>query len=144
MLRVAADAIGSSAAMEHAMRAHRLLVRHLLPHMAAEEIVLYPAMNRLAERDVTATLLRDHDEIRRYATQIERASLDPQGSSANDLRAALYGLDAIIHLHLANEELFYPLLDLQLDDAAALTIITAMQQAKQAKHASSPGSHALP
>lgn len=141
MLRVAADAVGTSAAMEHALRAHRLLVRHLLPHMAAEETVLYPVMDRLAERDVTQTLLRDHDEIRRHAAQIEAAVLDPGGSGENDLRAALYGLDAIVHLHLANEELLYPLFDLYLDDAAALAIITAMQQAK---HNSPPNPGALP
>ena len=130
MLRVAADAIGTHAAIEHTERAYRLLARHLLPHMDAEETVLYPAMNRVAGHDATATLLRDHDEIRRYAALIEAAIDDPEGHSDNDVRAVLYGLDAIVHLHLTNEESLYPLLDVGLDDEAALAIITGMRQAK--------------
>ena len=131
MLRVAADAIGTATAAEHVARSDRLLTRHLLPHMTAEEAVLYPAIDRCAEHDATATMRRDHDDIRRHAAHIAAAVRDPAATSDNGLRAALYGLGAIVHLHMATEEeLFYPLLDLHLDDAAVFTLITAMQQSK--------------
>jgi iron-sulfur cluster repair protein YtfE (RIC family) len=124
-LRVAADAVGSPAAAEQLDRARRLLDRHLLPHMAAEEATLYLTINRLAGNDATATMRRDHDEIRKRIGALDplRGSSGPDSGAEGELRAALYGLDAIIRLHLAKEEeLYYPLLDTQLsgDEAAQL------------------------
>lgn len=131
MLRIAADAIGTPAAADHVARSHRLLVRHLLPHIAAEEAVLYPAIDRLAGHDLTATLRRDHDEIRRRTAQIEAAPHHTAARRDSELRSALYGLDAIVRLHLTSEEeLYYPLLDEHLDEAAAVTIVAAMQRVK--------------
>ncbi|HET6949917.1 MAG TPA: hemerythrin domain-containing protein [Acidimicrobiales bacterium] len=46
-LCVAADAVGSPAATAQLDRTQRLLERHLLPHMAAEEAALDPTIDRL-------------------------------------------------------------------------------------------------
>ena len=130
MLRVAADAVGTPGGTDHVDRAHRLLVRHLLPHMAAEEAVLYPVIDELAGSHATATLRRDHDEIRRLTAQLPDGRAEPEGD--RQLRAALYGLDSIVRLHLAKEEeLFYPLLDQRLDGSAALALIAALHEVER-------------
>ena len=99
-----ADAIGSIAAMEHAALAHRLLARHLLPHIVVDEAVRYPAIERDAECNATATMRRDHDTIRAYTAQLDAAVLHPSACCDNHLRAALAGLDAIVHLHVATAQ----------------------------------------
>lgn len=135
-VRDAADAVGSAAGSEYVERARRLLVRHLVPHMDAEEAVLYPAIDRAAGSDVTTSLRRDHDEIRRRLADLAGQSAAPAGSRANDLRAALYGLDAVVQLHVAKEEeLYYPILDRQLSDGDVLTVVVAMHEAERAQRA---------
>ena len=135
-LRDAADAVGTPVAGEHLERANRLLRRHLFPHMIAEEEVLYPAIDRVAGSPATATLLRDHAEIRRRTAQLEAATQEPGTTRDNERRAALYGLDAIVRLHLANEEeLHYPLLDEHLDEQAAAELVAAMHEAERAHFA---------
>lgn len=132
-LRTAADAIGSPNAVEQIERAHRLIDRHLLPHMTAEERALYPMINALSQDvDVTATLRRDHDEIRRLAARLAAPAAE---SDDNDLRATLYGLDAIVRLHMATEEeLYYPLIDESLDEATAATVIGSVHAVEHDLH----------
>lgn len=114
-MRAAADAVGTPAGGEELDRALRLLHRHLLPHMRAEEAVLYPTIDRITGHDATATMRHDHDEIRERIDALDslRADAAPgDASTQRALRAALYGLDAIVRSHLAKEEdLFHPLLD---------------------------------
>jgi len=131
-LRAAADAVGTAAESQHLQRAHRLVLRHLVPHMDAEEAVLYPAINHVAGADVTASLRRDHDEIRRRAAALEAPAPEPNDRRGNRLRAALYGLDAVIQLHLdKEEELYYPILDRHLDDEAAVKLVVAMHEVER-------------
>jgi iron-sulfur cluster repair protein YtfE (RIC family) len=133
-LSAAADAIGSAEAPEQLDRAQRLLDRHLLPHMAAEEAALYPTIDRLAGTDATATLRHDHDEIRRRIATLEalRGSSEPNANVERELRATLYGLAAIVQLHLAKEEeLYYPLLDARLSGDEADDLVTAIHQAER-------------
>ena len=134
-VRAAADAVGTAAASEQLERAHRLLVRHLIPHMIAEEAVLYPAIDRLAGSSATTTLRRDHDEIRRRIAQLDNKLSGADTDHDSEVRAALYGLDAIVRLHLAKEEeLYFPLLDRHLDDQGATEIVAAMHEVERDRY----------
>ena len=88
---------------------HRRLVDEVLPHEAAEERQLYPALaGPLGSDEATSTMSRAHVEIVRLVERIggHLAALDGglPAEEVPDLLAALYGLDAVLRLHLAQEE----------------------------------------
>ncbi|EME55050.1 heavy metal translocating P-type ATPase [Amycolatopsis decaplanina] len=114
-VRLAADALAEGVgqdADDAVRQASRLLTERLLPHERAEEEQLYPALSEvLGDPDSTITMSREHTEIERLARRLRR-HLDeaPDGIRADqvdDLRATLYGLDAILTLHFAQEEEAY-------------------------------------
>lgn len=112
-VRQAADALadGLTPAGEQAVRrAYRLLVERLLPHELAEETQLYPALTGvLGGPEGTVTMSRGHAEIERLIRRLGRHLAEPeiQPDQLNDLRATLYGLDAVLTLHFAQEEEAY-------------------------------------
>ncbi|GDY33808.1 heavy metal translocating P-type ATPase [Gandjariella thermophila] len=113
-VRAAADALSAGAtpqAEAAVRRAHRLLVDQLLPHEVAEENELYPAVApAVGGRDGTAPMSRGHAEIHRLARRLSRHLVDPgplREDQVDDLRATLYGLDAVLTLHFAQEEQSY-------------------------------------
>ncbi|WP_341874254.1 heavy metal translocating P-type ATPase [Micromonospora orduensis] len=89
---------------------HHRLTDRVLPHEAAEEQQLYPALAEpLGSGEATSTMSRAHVEIRRQVdllgTQLAQSAdgrLRPD--QVPDLLATLYGLDAVLRLHLAQEE----------------------------------------
>ncbi|MGC4897335.1 heavy metal translocating P-type ATPase [Micromonospora sp. DT31] len=89
---------------------HRRLVDEVLPHEAAEERQLYPALaGPLGSAEATSTMSRAHVEIVRLVERIGgHLAAQPDGrlrhDEVPDLLAALYGLDAVLRLHLAQEE----------------------------------------
>ncbi|MEV5769180.1 heavy metal translocating P-type ATPase [Micromonospora sp. NPDC052213] len=89
---------------------HRRLADEVLPHEAAEERHLYPALaGPLGSDDATSTMSRAHVEIHRLVNRIGgHLAQHPDGrlrrEEVPDLLAALYGLDAVLRLHLAQEE----------------------------------------
>ncbi|MGW3989208.1 heavy metal translocating P-type ATPase [Streptomyces sp. NPDC004830] len=94
--------------------AQRLLTQRLLPHEAAEEHHLYPALApALGGPEATATMSRAHAEIERLARRIgthlslARASGGLAAEQLDDLRACLYGLNTVLRLHFAQEEESY-------------------------------------
>ena len=113
-VRRAADQLSSGdiAAAEPAIRqAYRLLTEQLLPHEHAEERELLPALAPLVGGTTgTAVMSRAHAEIDRLARRLQR-HLDRPGplspDEVDDLRATLYGLDAVLSLHFAQEEESY-------------------------------------
>lgn len=106
---------------------------HLVPHAQAEEAVLYPTVERLqGAPGATATMVADHAEI---VARIEAlvtlggafTRRSPSEAEANELRAQLYGLQAILALHFAKEEeVLLPILDANLSDTDALTLFERM------------------
>ncbi|WP_328615234.1 heavy metal translocating P-type ATPase [Amycolatopsis sp. NBC_00355] len=114
-VRQAADALaeGATAQADDAARtAARLLAEQLLPHEHAEEAELYPALApALGGPEGTVTMSREHAEIGRLARRLERHLAEaPDGiqpDQVDDLRATLYGLDAVLTLHFAQEEEAY-------------------------------------
>jgi len=115
---------------------------HLVPHARAEEAVLYPTVERLqGAPGATATMVADHAEIVARIDVLEALgrSLSPRRPSeaeANELRAQLYGLWAIVALHFVKEEeVLLPTLDAHLSDADALALFERMGAVA---HTSSP------
>ena len=101
---------------------HSFLTQEVLPHDEAEEKSLYPIVSRLiGGDDPTATMARAHTEIARL-TNILGSFLDEMGAEnfteedRRELRAVLYGLDAILRLHFSQEEESYlALIDTETD-----------------------------
>ncbi|MCC6338565.1 MAG: heavy metal translocating P-type ATPase [Acidimicrobiia bacterium] len=120
-LRDAADALGTEPvddAMKKVRSVHRYLVEEVLPHQVAEDELLYPAVARaLGGEDPTATMTRAHVEIDHLVRRLGRLleDLPPEGPDTEDvleLRRVLYGLHAIVKLHIAQEdEGFFTLVD---------------------------------
>ncbi|MBE1493914.1 heavy metal translocating P-type ATPase [Amycolatopsis lexingtonensis] len=114
-VRQAADALaeGATPTADTAVRtACSLLIEQLLPHEEAEETELYPALAAaLGGPEGTVTMSREHAEIGRLARRLQRHLAEaPDGiqpDQVDDLRATLYGLDAVLTLHFAQEEEAY-------------------------------------
>jgi heavy metal translocating P-type ATPase len=112
-LRAAADAIGVAVpaeALAMARHAHRLLVEEIEPHEHAEDTELYPMMARvLGGLDRTTTMSRAHVEIAHLIRRLGQllSEVDdacPEPDDLIELRRLLYGLDAILRLHTAQED----------------------------------------
>lgn len=126
-VRQAADALsrGPSPSADAAVRrAFDLLVQDILPHEHAEDSQLYPALaDYLRDPEAMVTMSREHTEIDRLTDRIRRHLDDsPHGIRADqidDLRATLYGLDAVLTLHFAQEdEALFTLAHNQVDTTA--------------------------
>jgi iron-sulfur cluster repair protein YtfE (RIC family) len=96
----------------------------LLPHMQAEETVVYPALDELlGVEQFTVGMRADHDAIRHRADALIALIADvgqgpPTPPQAEALREHLYGLWAIVDLHLDKEErMLFDLLDARLTTA---------------------------
>jgi len=129
LLRTVADSIGSAATeafREGVGQAYIFLIHQLIPHAQAEEQVLYPTVGRLLRAlEATDTMSRDHLEVIRL--HLFYAPLSESGEQA--LRRVLYGLYAIIKLHLAKEEEIYlPILEAQLPAEEVGRLVEAMER----------------
>nr|WP_232234029.1 hemerythrin domain-containing protein [Micromonospora chokoriensis] len=113
-LRDTADLVATDPAAPRCLPAvretHRRLTERVLPHEAAEERKLYPALaDPLGSGEATSTMSRAHVEIRRQvdllgAQLAQTADGRLRPDQVPDLLATLYGLDALLRLHLAQEE----------------------------------------
>lgn len=144
-LRETAEAVGSASGSELASRvgrAHDFLLHTLIPHAAAEDRVLYPAVERAMNAPgATATMRRDHVEVGRFTSRLGelRQQIDegmaPENEAA-ELRRVLYGLHALVTLHFAKEEETYlPVLDEHLDVDAAADLFESMHAAAEHERA---------
>lgn len=138
-LLAVADAIepGSDAALAERIGAVLAFLReHLLDHAYVEEQALYPVVGRaLDDPQATATMRRDHVEIGRLADELSalhaRLGEGPLApGDAHALRRVLYGLHAVVRLHLAKEEeLYLPLLEERLSPHQAEELLEALKLA---------------
>ena len=89
------------------------LMDELLPHNDAENTTLYPAVAKLiGGNNPTGPMSREHTEIAHLANLYARTlnDLPPEGPDPEDireLRRMLYALNAILQLHLTQEEESY-------------------------------------
>jgi hypothetical protein len=85
----------------------------LLPHEELEDRTIYPTLaTAMGSDDATASMYRTHQEIFRLARLLDRLVRDlpregPSGDDRTDLQRLLYGLEAILRLHQAQEEDLY-------------------------------------
>lgn len=114
--RALADSLGTLApevARAELRALCEFLERELLPHERLEEEKLYPAVARvLGGRDPTGPMSRSHVEIAHLARLLAGLSgeLDqggPDDEQQRELARLLYGLDALVRLHNAQEEEAY-------------------------------------
>lgn len=140
-LRSTADAVGDIAVtklVERVNDTHRFLHEHLIVHATAEDVALYPVVERFIGGGATATMARDHVEVVRMTDELAAArdQLAANGLSAEaarELRRLLYGLYAVVRLHFAKEEEVYlPILDAALTTKAAEEMFAALHQAATA------------
>ena len=120
-IRQAADALGRAEPQELMtllVRARRFLDEELLPHEAAEDTELYPVLaTALGGEDPVGVMSRGHAEIVHLARRFGRLldDLPPEGPGPDErqeLRRVLYGLDAVLRLHFAQEdEGYFSLID---------------------------------
>jgi heavy metal translocating P-type ATPase len=119
-LRVLADRIEAmppGAALTELQSLRRFLEDELLPHELSEEHDVYPLLaGAAADEDPTGPLRHTHREIFRLVRLLSSAadSLPEQGPGAEDLaelRRLLYGLHAVMRMHVAQEEEVYGILD---------------------------------
>jgi soluble P-type ATPase len=115
-LRTTADRLDQIAAPESRTELEALrtfLVEKLIPHEQEEDREVYPKLaEAMGTDDATAALHRTHIEIFHLVRLFDRlvAELPAEGPGPDDrtdLRRALYGLDAILRLHMAQEEELY-------------------------------------
>lgn len=115
--------------------AYLFLEHHILPHAKAEEEVLYRAYDQVANSPwATDTMRRDHDEIEKLTRELialrltlftDALTLDQK----HNLRRILYGLNAVLNLHLRNEEdLILPRIEAAITQEAADQIVRSMEQ----------------
>ena len=137
LLRTLADSIGSASAesiREGVGQAYTFLIHQLIPHAQAEEQVLYPTVGRLLRAlEATETMSRDHLEVIRLTEDLEALRLHLyytpiSESNEQALRRVLYGLYAIIKLHLAKEEEIYlPIVEARLPAEEVNGLLEAME-----------------
>jgi iron-sulfur cluster repair protein YtfE (RIC family) len=106
---------------------------HLVPHAAAEEAVLYPAVEAaMGAPGATATMRADHVEV---VSRIDRLADSaaiveqrwPDADLARNIAHQLVGLSAILQLHFSKEEnVLLPVLDASLDASAAAALFARM------------------
>lgn len=115
-VRSIADSLGDIGADEirdRVREAYRLLSETVWPHEAAEQEILYPALERiLGGSDPTGPMSRAHIEIahqiRRLGRLIDEIGADaPDGQEVEEIRILLYGLYAILRLHTSQEDESY-------------------------------------
>jgi iron-sulfur cluster repair protein YtfE (RIC family) len=91
----------------------------LLPHAAAEEAVLYPAIDGLLGTGATNTMTLDHEAISSLVTELDtavRGHLGPEQRA--ETQRLLLVLEGLVSTHLWKEEAAYVPLLAQLDPAA--------------------------
>jgi iron-sulfur cluster repair protein YtfE (RIC family) len=137
VLRTVADSIGSASTesiRKGVGQVYTFLIHQLIPHAQAEEQVLYPTVGRLLRAlEATETMSRDHLEVIRLTEELEALRLHLfytpiSESNEQALRRVLYGLYAIIKLHLAKEEEIYlPIVEARLPDEEVNGLVEAME-----------------
>jgi len=104
----------------------------LLPHMEAAERALYPQLERLFQnRHSMAPMRREHDRIRELVAQFT-ALVDKDAGSVSlgrtlALRRVLFGLYALLKVHLAEEEAYLRIVQRGVPEDIADAVTAALE-----------------
>lgn len=124
----------------------RALDGDLLPHLTAEDEVLFPVLQRvLASERATVGIEHDHALIRRFVAEMADTERMLEGVDelspelASQVRRVFYGLYALLLAHFEKEELHYlPYLRRDLDEDAQRSLIDGMDAAAARHRAAAP------
>ena len=115
-LRRLADALGTGDGPRlraDLLEVDALLTGRVLPHERGDEAELHPRLAALlGGRDPLAAISRTHREIAHLARRLHRLATGlpadgPAPADVPELRRVLYGLEAILRLHFAQEDELY-------------------------------------
>jgi Hemerythrin HHE cation binding domain len=104
----------------------------LQPHMEAAERALYPQLERMFQnRHSMAPMRREHDRIRELVGQFS-ALVDKDAGTITlgrtlALRRVLYGLYALLKVHLAEEEAYLRIIERGVPDDIADAVTASLQ-----------------
>lgn len=104
----------------------------LVPHMDAAEKTLYPELERLQQNAHSMTpMRREHDRIRHLVDDLAglRRTFDVGSPGIGDtmaLRRAVFGLYALLKVHLAEEELYMHIVEHGVSTDAGNALAAAM------------------
>jgi len=107
------DTLTPEAAMAALQEVRRFVSEDLMAHEELEDRTIYPMLTAaMGSDDATASMHRTHAEIFRLVRLLDRLIGDlpdegPDVEDRTDLQRVLYGLDAIMRLHQAQEEDLY-------------------------------------
>jgi hypothetical protein len=111
------DTAGLIAAMPRLRDAHHALLTQLIPHMETVEVAVHPTLERLLiDRQISAPMSAEHAEIRRLVAALGDLASDSSIAGADRstvlrLRRVLLRLYILLKTHLAEEELYIPILE---------------------------------
>ncbi len=125
------DSARMESGLQQLRELHEGLTSQLLPHMEAVEAAVHPTLERiLGDAEVAAAMTGEHEEIRRLVAMLEGFVAD---STAHQDRAAVLGLRrvllrlySLLKTHLAEEELYIPILEDRLTPAQEAAIARAL------------------
>jgi hemerythrin-like domain-containing protein len=111
---------------------HDALLTQLIPHMETVEAAVYPTLERLVvDRQISVPMAAEHGEIRRLVATlgglISEGSLErADRSTVLMLRRVLLRLYVLLKTHLAEEELYIPILEDRLTPAHEAALARAL------------------
>jgi iron-sulfur cluster repair protein YtfE (RIC family) len=134
---------GSGASLRSGLdEVYGFLSHQLLPHIAVEERILYPVIARTEGLQETATAMRrDHAQVAAFVRELaevrdELARFELLPETAEDLRRLLYGLYAVLLLHMGDEEdVCLPALDRELTEERIRVLMEGLELFEMAEQA---------
>ncbi|MHB8960781.1 MAG: hemerythrin domain-containing protein [Candidatus Limnocylindrales bacterium] len=125
------DTVGLVGQMPLLREAHQGLLDHLVPHMDTVEATVFPTLERLAAPlGATVPMVSEHEEIRRLVARlgsfIEDLPSDVDRASVLTLRRILLRLHSLLKAHLAEEELYIPILEDRLTSVEEAALARAL------------------
>jgi len=120
-------------AVEDLQRVRAFLQGTLLPHVGAAEATIYPELERMFQNRHSMTpMRREHDELRRlisaYSAIVEQTSGESlPRDRALALRRLLFGMYALIKVHLAEEEEYLRIVEHGVSEDSAAILAAAME-----------------
>jgi hypothetical protein len=111
--------------------AHEGLTDHLIPHMETVEAAVFPTLERLTRPGgSTVPMVAEHREIRRLVAglgaYIDNLPSHADRASVLSMRRMLLRLHALLKTHLAEEELYIPILEDRLTPVEEAAIARAL------------------